>query len=323
MSASSPVAGLVTVVIPFLADYESLDACLESVRRQTFRPIETLVVENGSPRPVESSESIQVIRNESNFGFSKAVNQGFEAARGEFLLILNSDAVLGADYVERCVGALEFSSRRGAVTGKLFKSDLNGVIDSTGHILLRDRTVRDRGEWETDTGRYDNEDELFSIPATAALYRMSALRHVASVVDELLDEDFFAYGEDVDLGWRLHLLGWSIAYAPAAVAMHRRAASKMGGRAPDYVTLLDVRNRWLRMVKNDHPRSLIRHLWPILRWEVRQMASMVLKSPRVVPFVIAGFIRRLPMALRKRRRIQKARALDWRVIDYWFKSSTG
>jgi GT2 family glycosyltransferase len=310
---------LVSVVIPFLDDYGSLDACLVSLRGQTWSNLEVIVVENGSPKPIEVGASpVIVVRNPTNLGFSTAVNQGFKVARGDLLLILNSDVVLNPDYIACCVEAIDDSPRRAGVTGKLLKLDRSNIIDSTGHVLLADRTVRDRGEWESDEGQFDYIDDLFSIPATAALYRMEALRDVGQVAGELFDEDFFAYGEDVDLGWRLHLRGWNVAYTYKAKARHRRGVSKEVGRAPNYVTLLDVRNRWLRMIKNDDPRSLVRHIWLLLTWEARQMASMALKSPSILPRVIAGLIVRLPSAIKKRRRIQGNRTVDRRALDPWF-----
>lgn len=309
--------GLVSVVIPFLENEDELSKCLQTLQDQSWGQLEIIIVDNGSRLKETPATASKVISNRTNEGFSKAINQGYRASQGEFLLALNADAFLDRDYIQNCMATMKAKPEVAAVTGKLLKVDPPGSIDTTGHLLLADRTVRDRGEWEEDRGQYDLEGEVFSIPATAALYRMSALSQLESETGEVFDEDFFAYGEDVDLAWRLRLLGWGLAYTPLATAHHRRSVSQPGRRAPNYVTLLDVRNRWLRIVKNDDVRSFTRHSLTILQWEVRQFGGMILKSPALIPRVIAGFIRRLPGALRKRRRIQRARLVGRKEIERW------
>lgn len=318
---ASPEPGLVSAVIPYLGDTDMFRSCLAGLSSQKRTRLEVIVIDNGSGDPaldpgLDEFERHLVIRNDRNQGFARAVNQGFQASGGEFLLVLNSDAVLASDYLERCLAILNQDESNAGVSGKLLKLNAGQLIDSTGHVLFGDRRVKDRGEWEEDRGQFDRDEEVFSFPATAAVYRVRALDDLEEMHGEVFDEDFFAYGEDVDIAWRLRLRGWKLRYAAAAVARHRRAVS--ADRTPTSILVWDQRNRYLRMVKNDSPGSFLGHGWEIVFTELRLFLYFLLRRP-VVPFLAwAGFIRRLPRALRKRRAIQASRKVHWRDLEPWF-----
>lgn len=308
------------MLIPYRGEFELLRSCLEALDKQTYRRLELIIVDNGSgeQRLEEVSnapEGTQVLRNAWNEGFAKALNQGCGVAKGEFALALNSDAFLSPSYIERCLQVLHQHPDAAGVHGKLLKVG-NGVIDTTGHILFGDRRVKDRGEFEKDVGQYDREQEVFSFPATAALYRRSALRMVEGICGEIFDEDFFAYGEDVDLAWRLRLAGWKMWYTPEATGAHHRAVS--GSRVPTDLLVWDFRNRHLYMAKNDAARSMLRHWWELIFTELRLFVHFLLRRPAVPFRAWTGFFRRLPRAMRKRRRIQSARRISWEELEPWF-----
>lgn len=314
------VSGLVSVVIPYLDELEMLSACLKGIAGQTWEKIEVVIVDNGSRHDIEGVcpefLATRVVRNLRNEGFARAVNQGFALCRGEYLLVLNSDALLKPDYVVRLVETLAARERGAAATGKLLKMSDRQIIDSTGHILWGDRRVQDRGEWQEDSGQFDSEDEIFSIPATAALYRSAALEDVVDATGELFDESFYAYGEDVDLAWRLRLRGWTLHYNPRAVARHRRSISRALG--PSRVVAWDLRNRYLRMLKNDHPVSVLKYLGEILLTDLRLFLFYLVRRPAILPLWWWGVLRLMPQALKKRRAIQGTRKVPWRDIEKWF-----
>lgn len=316
MFDSERLSALVSGVIPYLGDFEMLSQCLESVKVQTWPDIEVILVDNGTGDGQLDLTGHRVIRNARNEGFARAANQACQLARGEFVLVLNPDVKLDPNYVERCVTTLEGNETTAGVSGKLVKLADSSVIDSTGHVLFGDRRVKDRGEWEVDRGQYESEQEVFSFPATAALFRRSALEDVQAVCGEVFDEDFFAYGEDVDLAWRLRLRGWSLRYEPKAVAFHRRAVS--GRRIPTPLLVWDWRNRHLRTVKNDTGAGLIRHWWEIALTELRLFLYFLIRRPQVPFMAWAGFFRLLPSALRKRGLIQRSRKVPWRELESWF-----
>lgn len=298
-----------------------LAICLDAVAQQTWSLIEVVIVDNEAKdedlRGLWKGEgSLTALPNLENVGFAKSANQGLSSANGDFFLLLNSDAVLDRPYVERCVAGMVDDVQVAAVSGKLMKLNREGIIDTTGHILYGDRRVGDRGEWETDRGQYDTKEEVFSVAATAALYRNVALQQLETISGEVFDESFFSYGEDVDVCWRLRLIGWKIVYLPDAVGRHRRAVS--GERTPSQVLVWDLRNRYLRIVKNDSVLSVLRHAWELLLTEIRLGLFFLFSRPFVLPAVWLGFLRRLPGALRKRRAVQATRVVSWKELEQWF-----
>ncbi|HWS70547.1 MAG TPA: glycosyltransferase family 2 protein, partial [Thermoanaerobaculia bacterium] len=225
----------VSVVLVTWNSAPFLRRCLAGLRQQTHRHLELIAVDNAS-----SDDSVALIRaewpearqivNDTNRGFTGAVNQGVAAARGEFVLLLNPDAFLEPDYVERIVTALEATGASfGAATGRLMKAigpeiTPTDVIDSKGIRMTRTGRHLDIGQGlkdgEDDRGlkflESGNLHEVFGVSGAAALYRASFLRDVA-IDGQVLDEDFHTYREDADLAWRGRVLGWRALYVPDAV----------------------------------------------------------------------------------------------------------
>lgn len=308
----------VCAVVPYRKDEQELQDCLDHLAAQTGVQIRVLVVDNSedpSP-PTPNYSTLDIIRPGSNLGFAGACNLGIDASDTDWILILNADAFLSPNYVQACIEALEADPSCAGVCGKLTKLDDRKTIDTTGHVLYGDRRVADRGEWQRDGEGACPSGYVFSIPATAALFRASALDELRSKHGEIFDSSFFMYGEDVDLCWRLRLLGWQLRYESAAVGTHRRAIS--GGRKPTKMIAYDLRNRYLRMIKSDRWISFLRHIDEILLTEFRLFVYFLIHRPAVLPLTWAGTLRLLPRALSKRRRITATATVRAGQLERWF-----
>lgn len=301
---------------------EMVVRCVASVLAQTPPADEVLVVDNGSrdgsaERLEERFPSVRVLRLGRNTGFAGGMNAGIAATRGDAVLLLNLDVELEPGYLAGCVAALRHDARVGGVTGKLLRFTGEGdplLLDSTGHVLHRNRRALDRGEGEVDEGQYDDELDVFGVGGAAPVLRRAMLDDVR-VGSQWFDEAFFAYFEDIDLCWRARLRGWSFRYAPDAVARHHRGGT--GGRAQDWLEGANHRNRLLMMVKDDALPSLARHAGGILLTELRTAAHLAATRPRALLLAYAGLLRHLPAALRARRVVQGRRTADWREIEPW------
>lgn len=175
--AVSPVSAVLVTwnSAPFLR------RCLAGLRQQTHRVAELIAVDNAS-----SDESREIVRaewpdviaiaNATNRGFTGAVNQGLAAARGEFVLLLNPDAFLEADYVEKIVAALQAAGESfGAATGRLMKAigteiAPTEIIDSKGIRMTRTGRHLDIGQ-----GKKDGEDDRGLRPLATADRRPSTV----------------------------------------------------------------------------------------------------------------------------------------------------
>lgn len=213
------------VVIPNWNGREWLRGCLDSVAAQTLPPSEVIVVDNGSTDGSlellsDRAPAVRTIELGRNTGFAFAVNRGLEAAGAELVALVNNDVVLEPDWLERMVAALNAHPEAASVASKMVDLQDPGILYDAGDFLRRDGLCEQRGRFERDDGSFDRPGEAFSACAGAGLYRRDAVLAAGG-----FDERYFAYIEDVDLGLRLRLRGWTCRYEPAAVARHAGGGS--------------------------------------------------------------------------------------------------
>jgi GT2 family glycosyltransferase len=209
------------VVIPNWNGARWLPGCLDSIAAQSLQPSEVIVVDNGSTDgslELLRSRDVRVIELGRNTGFAFAANRGIEAARADYVALVNTDVELAPDFLFRLAAALDAAPTAASVASKMLDlGDPTRVYDA-GDILRRDGVCEQRGRFGPDAG-YDEPSEMFAACAGAALYRRDAVLGVGG-----FDERFFAYLEDVDLGLRLRLAGWTCRYEPA-VTLHASEGS--------------------------------------------------------------------------------------------------
>jgi GT2 family glycosyltransferase len=209
---------------------ELLRACLESLARQAGTEFETILVDNGSTDgSLELAErefagrpelGLLVVANRENRGFCAANNQGIARARGRFIALLNNDAEAEAGWLAALRDALAGSPDVGMAASKILVWEDPARIDKAGHLIYPDGQNRGRGSGEKDLGQYDALEEVLWPDGCAAMYKRAMLDQIGG-----FDEDFFAYGDDAELGLRGRIAGWRCLYVPAAVVRHHRAAT--------------------------------------------------------------------------------------------------
>lgn len=256
---------LVSVIVINHNRAELLKECLNSLLRQTYTPLEIVVVDNASSdrsREVVAglnNSCVRLISLADNLGFAGGNNVGVREARGEFIALLNNDAVAERDWLENLVRAIESSGDIGMCASKIlfFQTD---VIDKAGHLMYPDGQNRGRGTGEKDRGQYDRLEEVFFPDGCAALYRKRMLEELGG-----FDETFFAYGDDADLGIRGRWMGWRCLYVPSAVVYHRHSSTT--GRYSAQKIYWVERNRFWLAVKNfPAPLLMITPLLTLNRW---------------------------------------------------------
>lgn len=318
--------GRVTIVLVTWNSAPYLRRCLDGILQQTSRDRELIVVDNASTdASVEIVEphAARVIRNETNRGFSAAVNQALAVATGELLLVVNPDCYLEPEYVERLVEA--FDDDVGSATGLLIRArgwdiEPTDVIDSMGirmtrtgrHLDLHQGAPADRHPSTA------NRFEVFGVSGAAAMFRIAFLRDV-SVDGEALDEDFFAYREDADLAWRGQLRGWRAVCEPRAVAYHVRRVTPDARRAlPADVNMHSVKNRFLLRLKNQGAHLAFRNApFELARDLTVLFAALTIERSSLPAF--AWLWRNRARVLAKRRAIQSRRTVSDRELAKWFR----
>lgn len=297
-------------------------ACLDSIQKQTFQDFEMLIVDNASAdcsaKIIEEKyPSIKLIKNDKNLGYCKAQNQAIRVSRGEYILTLNLDLILERDFLEQMIKAIESHSQIGSVAPKLFKLK-NGqktkIIDSVGHLMEKNRNVKNIGEGEPDHGQYDDPKFIFGVSGSAALHRRKMLEEI-KWGDEYLDEDFVSGLDDIDIDWRAKLLGWKTYYCPQAVGYHIRGGST--GKFSDQWRFYNYRNRYLMLIKNDSLTDILLDIHHLLLYELGMLFSMIIQFQ--IFRVVFDIICLLPKFLRKRRDLQSRRRVSEKEIRKWFK----
>jgi len=237
---------LISVVVVNWNRKELLRACLDSLERQGEVASEVIVVDNGSAdgsaEMAETEFSVRVIRNRENRGFCAANNQGIAAAQGEFVALINNDAEAAQGWLAALHRACSSAPDIGMAASKVLVWEDPGRIDKAGHLIFPDGQNRGRGSGATDCGQYDCEEEVLWPDGCAALYRKAMLDEIGG-----FDEDFFAYGDDAELGLRARIAGWRCIYTPQAVVRHHRG-STLGKDSVRRLELIE-RNRLLLAVK--------------------------------------------------------------------------
>ena len=316
--------GLISVVVVNWNRRELLRACLTSVQTQSGVDFEVIVVDNGSEDGsadmAERDFRCHLIRNRENRGFCAANNQGIAIASGEFVALLNNDAEAEPGWLAALAAAFGGRPEIGMAASKVLVYEDPRRIDKVGHLIYPDGQNRGRASGSLDDGRFDRQEECLWPDGCAAMYRKAMLDQIGG-----FDEDFFAYGDDAELGLRARIAGWRCLYVPTAVVRHHRGAS-LGLRSGRRLELIE-RNRVLLAAKL-FPWSL---LWlnPIYyaarlaagSWATHRGAGEIALFPgakgkwTVAAALLRGdmqALRLVPRMLRKRAGIRKIRRLSSR-----------
>ncbi len=222
------------VVVTYETPPKMLADCLGGVIASDHRPIEVVVVDNSHSSVVAdfvssytetaaSAATGLIFRPQNrNSGYARATNAGVGASSGEFVLLLNPDAVLEPTAISAMV---EAASRRSQAIGFAPKVTLEGhdlILDSVGIDLFLRAEGAQRGLGEPDIGQFDVEEQVAGLCFAAALIRRAAFS-AGSV--GALDERFFMFYEDVDWSMRALMQGQQFWTVPAARVRHVHSAS--------------------------------------------------------------------------------------------------
>jgi GT2 family glycosyltransferase len=300
---------LVSVIVPTYNGLRFIDTCLGAVLRQTYprELTEVILVDDASTDDsasyVEQNyPEVKVVQLERNVGLAIGCNAGASIACGELLVMLNNDTEVEPGWLAALVRTAMANPDAGAIASKMLLFDRRDTLHNTGDLMGKDGIPRNRGVWEHDQGQYDEVPEIFGGCGGGVAFRRTAWDEAGG-----FDERLFMYLEDVDLAWRLQLLGWRAVFAPEARLYHHLSATG-GGKLASYYT---GRNT-IWVIAKDMPGPIVRrHLGRILLSQVR-IARDAIRAWRGeaararLRGQLAG-LRGMPRALHWRREVQTQR----------------
>ncbi|MCK5476272.1 MAG: glycosyltransferase family 2 protein [Candidatus Pacebacteria bacterium] len=341
---------------------------IESAVDQDYPNLEIILIDNnstdGTKEDIEKKipewekrrkNKIIYIKNKENAGFGKPHNMAMRMAKGDFILLLNYDAILKPNYIENVLKP--FSDEKvGAVQGKLLRYDFDknelyrkkedpelNVIDTTGLMMLKNRRIVCIGQGQSDACQFNKECEIFGADGAVPVYRKKALEDtklpiikiqnskfkIQNSLFEYFDENFFMYKEDVDLAWRFRLYGWKTIYTPDAIAYHGRGSGdsmadnyidiiKERRKINNFAKYLSFKHQRLMQIKNDFPSLLFtKHLPKFIVKEVGAWIYMMIFE-RFFFKVMKDFYRDVPLFLKKRKIVMARRRVGAKEMERWF-----
>lgn len=273
---------LSVVIVSYNVKYY-LEQCLLSLRRALNGiPAEIWIVDNNSldntPAYIaQRFPEAHIIANNTNLGFARANNIAIKQARGEYILLLNPDTIVAEDTLARCIRFMDNRPDAGACGVAMLKDDGSFAYESrrglptpftafckiSGLCALFPRS-RLFGRYYL---RYLNKNKINRIDVVSGAFcflRRSAIDKVG-----LLDEDFFMYGEDIDLSYRLLKAGYKNFYLPLRI-LHYKGESTQKSSA----RYVHVFYNAMLIFFNKHYRSRFPLLAPIVRTAVTARALL-------------------------------------------------
>ncbi|MBN8883050.1 MAG: glycosyltransferase [Salana multivorans] len=264
------VAGVVSVVIVNFRGAEDTITCARSFGDVDWPRdrLEIIIVDNDSGDGSEERlraelPGVRIIQSGSNMGFAGGCNLGVREASGEFVAFINNDARPDRGWISAAVDALESDRSIGAVASKVLDWDGRLVDYVDGSLTWFGMGYKREATWP-DSEEYDEPKDVLFGTGAAMFMRRDLFLEVGG-----FDERFFMFYEDVDLGWRLNILGWTVRYVPTSIAFHKHHVSmkKFGQYRENY--LLE-RNALMSMYKNLDDVSLAKALPAAMGLAVRR-----------------------------------------------------
>lgn len=256
----------VSVVIVNLNGKTHLNECLKSLMRLDYPKdrLEVIIVDNGSQDgSVEYIEAkfgwVKLIRNSKNEGFAKPSNDGARAASGDYVAFLNNDMKVQRNWLIELIRTLKATNAKCA--GSVILNWNGRLLDFAGgstNFYGMGYQYHFHEEINTLEPFLSQDKELLFACGGAMIADRRVFLEVGG-----FDEDYFAYFEDVDLGWRLNILGYKIMLSAKSRVYHKHHST--GNRfAPERMSVLYNRNSLYTIYKNYSDEMLSKVFWPTL-----------------------------------------------------------
>ena len=329
------------VVSVVLVNFRGADDTIEAVRglRELNWPehlLEIVIVENGSgddslAKLKTIPGKVVIVESAENLGFTGGCNLGVAKASGEFIAFLNNDARPHPDWIKEGVATFNTGKDVAAVASKVLDWD-GKRVDYVGSAVTWYGMGYKPHAGESDRGAWDVEQDVLFGTGAAMFIRSAVFQELGG-----FDDNFFMFYDDVDLGWRLNLLGYRFRFQPKSLVFHKHHASmeKFGAFREEY--LLE-RNALFTLYKNLDDASLAQVFPGALLLALRRSVARgkldstgldlrkpgndaeatmpVSKSTMAGVFAIDQFVELLPTMAAARARVQSTRVVPDRNLKH-------
>ena len=215
-----------SIIIPHHKGEALLYKCIQSLHNTSYSNYEIIVVDNNSKdqsilKSKKEFPGIKVLSLDQNLGYAGGCNKGALEAQGELLLFLNNDTIHENNWIEPLVDMMDNYKDIGSIQPKIKNINNNDIFDYAGGSggfldifcfpFARGRIF---SSIEVDINQYDNQVEVFWASGCAFITRKNIFNQIT------FDSTLFAYMEEIDYAWKLHLLGYKNYVEPKSVIYH-------------------------------------------------------------------------------------------------------
>lgn len=195
--------------------------CLTSLRRVRYKPLEIIIVDNGSTDGSQeflhnNFPNVRLINNNKNYGFAEGNNIGWNAATGDYILFLNNDTVVSPNFLEPLIEDIRKDATIGCIQPQMRVLKQKSLLDTAGSYLTFTGFLYHYGYRKPyDKPMYRMKREVFSAKGACMLIPRNVLRIVGG-----FDDSFFIFFEETDLCHRIWLAGYTVLYEPRSSIFH-------------------------------------------------------------------------------------------------------
>lgn len=252
--------------------------CIESLSNIDYKNYEIIVVDNASSiediAKLEKVDSqIKLIKSKENLGFAGGNNLGIKyacEAGCDYVLLLNNDTIVEADFLNILVSEIENNDQVGMVGPKIMYFDKKKYIWAAGgKIDFNKFSAFNLGEKEIDNGQYDELKQVDFISGCAMLIKKEVLDKVGG-----LPEEYFMYYEDVDYSLMVKKLGYKIIYTPTSKIYHKVSISTGGEESPNRIYFSN-RARKIFMMKYKKEVSSAKFIAAYLYFNITRVIKLI------------------------------------------------
>lgn len=220
----------VSVIIVSYNRADDLRLAIEAVIATGYAPLEILVVDNASSDDAaavaESFAHVRVIRSSTNVGFAEGCNIGLRAATGEYIALVNNDAVIAPDWIHTLVTFLEAHPKAAAAGGKVFDWNDHNPLGCRDNAYYAYPVVSPHtGKVHVPRVASDQVTEVTALSGAAVMIRRAVIDAILETGAAFLEPLYFTYYEETDFFARALRLGHRLYYTSEPVAWHRVRAS--------------------------------------------------------------------------------------------------
>ncbi|MEI6151987.1 MAG: glycosyltransferase family 2 protein [Chitinophagia bacterium] len=304
---------IASIIIPNWNGEDYIHECLDSLKKQTYKNFEVIVVDNGS-----TDSSISIIRSNYpavkikklsyNTGFAVAVNIGIKMSKAKYIVLMNNDTYADKNWLKALVGEMD-KTNYGFAASKMLFYDKRDYINTAGDEITKYGWAKQSGYGFKDGPSFSKNKEIFSASGGSVMIRNSIFKEVG-----YFDEKFFAYLEDVDWCFRAQLMGYKGVFVSASIIFHHvSATTKKLSTLGEYLT---VRNTLAMIYKNFPNRLKLKYSFNIIYSMIARL-FIDLNARRMLSTLRGqlAFFKMYPALRKNRKGIYKNAKVDYKYID--------